>query len=63
MGAVVDPFARCGDPFAGGDGSGMRHHGYQVAVSARLDPQNTEAILGVVVGDAFDEARQDFLGR
>ena len=30
----------------------------QVAVAARLDPQNAEAILGVVVGDALDYPRQ-----
>jgi len=30
---------------------------------ARLDAQNAEAVLGVVVGDAFDEARKDFLSR
>ena len=63
MSAVVDPFARCGDPFAGGDGGGVPHHGHQFAVAARLDPKHTEAILGVVVSDAFDEARQDFLSR
>ena len=33
----------------------------EVAMPTRLDPKNTEAILGVVVSDAFDEARQHFL--
>jgi hypothetical protein len=33
----------------------------EVAMPARLDPKNTEAILGVVVSDTFDEARQDFV--
>ena len=28
-----------------------------------LDPKNREAIFGIVVSDAFDEARQDFLVR
>ena len=64
MGAVVDPFARRGDPFAGGDGGGMPHDGHQVAVAARLDAENAEAVLGVVEGDPLDEAGQDFaIGR
>jgi hypothetical protein len=29
---------------------------------AKNGPQNAEAILGIVVGDALDEASQDFLG-
>jgi hypothetical protein len=63
MGAVIDPFARCGDPFAGRDGGGVPHGGHQFAVPARLDAENAEAVLGVVVSDALDEARQNFLGR
>ena len=49
MGAVVDPFARRGDPFAGGDGGGVADDGDQIAMAARLDAQNAEAVLGVVV--------------
>ena len=63
MGAVVDPFARRGDPFAGGDGGGVADDGDQVAVAARLDAENAEAVLGVVERDALDKARQHFLGR
>ena len=63
MGAVVDPFARRGDPFAGGDGGGVADDGHQFAVAARLDAQDAEAVLGVVEGDALDEAGQHFLGR
>ena len=37
-GAVVDPFARCSDPLAGGDDGGMAHDGHQIAVAARLRP-------------------------
>jgi hypothetical protein len=29
---------------------------------ARLGAQNAEAVLGIVVGDALDEARQNLLG-
>ena len=61
VGAVVDPFARRGDPLAGRNGGGMADHGHQVAMPARLDPQNAKAVLGIVVGDALDETRQNFL--
>ena len=63
MGAVVDPFARRGDPLAGGDDGGVADDGDQFAVAARLDAENAEAVLGVVEGDALDKARQNFLGR
>ena len=63
VGAVVDPFARGGDPLAGGNGCGMADHGHQIAMPARLGAQNAEAVLGIVVGDALDEAGQHFLGR
>ena len=62
VGAVVDPFARGGDPLAGRDGCGMADHGHQVTMPARFGAQNAEAILGIVVGDALDEAGQHFLG-
>jgi len=63
MGAVIDPFARCGDPLAGRDHWGMPDQRDQFAVAACLDPQNTETVLLIVVGDALGEARQHFLGR
>src|SRR4051812_43592498 len=63
MGAVVDPFARCGDPLAGGDRGGVPDGGHQVAVPARLDAQNAEAVLAIMVGDALDETRQHLLCR
>jgi len=31
-------------------------------MAARLGSQNAKAVLGVVVGDALDEAGQHFLG-
>ena len=61
VGAVVDPFARRRDPLAGGDRGGVADDGDQVAMAARLDPQNAEAVLGVVEGDPLDEAGQHFL--
>ena len=63
MGAIVDPFARCGDPLAGGDDGGVADDGHQIAMAARLRPQNAEAVLAVVEGDPLDEASQNFLGR
>ena len=63
MGAVVDPFARGGNPLAGGNRGSMPDGGQQVAVPACLDAQNAEAVLGIVVGDPLDETRQDFLRR
>ena len=62
VGAVVDPLAGRRDPLAGRNRGGMADHGHQIAMPARLDPQNAEAVLGIVVGDALDQAGQDFLG-
>jgi hypothetical protein len=60
MGAVIDPFARCGGPLAGRDHRGMPNLGDQFAVAARLDLQNAEAVLVIVVRDAarHHETRQ-----
>jgi hypothetical protein len=40
----------------------MAYDGYYVAMPARLGAQNTEAILGVVICNALDQAGQYFLG-
>ena len=58
MGAVVDPVPRCGDPLAGRYNGGVPHHGDEVAVAPRLDPNDTKAVLGVLVADALDQPRQ-----
>jgi hypothetical protein len=63
MSTVVDPFARCRDPFAGGDHRGVAGNGDQVAVAARLDAENAEAVLGVVESDTLDDAGQNLPGR
>ena len=62
VGAVVDPFTRCRDPLAGSNGCRMPNDGHDITVPARFRAQNAEAILDIVVGDALDEARQDFRG-
>jgi hypothetical protein len=62
MGTVVDPIARCRNPLTGRDRCGMSNHGHDLSVTAHLGAQNAKAILGIVVGDALDEARQNFLG-
>jgi hypothetical protein len=61
--AIIDPFPGRGDPLAGGDRRGMSNDGHQIAVAARLRPENTEAVLVVVEGDPLDKARENFLGR
>ena len=59
MGAVVDPFARCGDPLASRDHRGVPDHRNEFSVAAGLDPQNAEAILFIMVGDTFDQSGQN----
>ena len=59
VGAVVDPFARGGDPFPGRHHGGVADHGDQVAMPPRPGPQHTEAVLGIVEGDALDQPGQD----
>ena len=63
VGAVSYPLPGRRDPFAGGHHGGVAHRGDQVAVTARLAPQHAEAISGIVIGDVFDQAGQDFLVR
>jgi hypothetical protein len=52
-----------GDPLAGGDDGGMANDGHQIAVAARLRPENTEAVLGVVEGNPLHKAGEYFLSR
>jgi hypothetical protein len=62
VGAVVNPIARGRDPLTGRNGGGVPNYGHHVPMPAHLGAQNAEAVLGIVVGDALDEARQNFLG-
>src|SRR5439155_19817748 len=47
MGTVIDPFARGGDPFAGGNCSGVAEHRNQLTVSSRTGSQDTEVFSGL----------------
>jgi hypothetical protein len=40
----------------------MADNRHDITMAARLGPQNAEAVLGIVVRDALDEAGQHFLG-
>jgi hypothetical protein len=61
--AVVNPFARCGDPLASGDDGRVADDGHQIAVSARFRPENAKAVLSVVEGNPLHESGEHFLGR
>jgi hypothetical protein len=39
----------------------MADHGHHLSMPARFCSQNAKAILGVVIGDALDEAGQHIL--
>jgi hypothetical protein len=62
MSAVVDPIARGRDPLIGRNGCGVPNYGHHIPMAAHFGTQNAEPILEIVVGDALDEARQNFLG-
>ena len=40
----------------------MANDGHQIAVAARLRPEDAETVLGIVEGDALDEAGENCLG-
>ena len=44
------------------DGCRIAYQGHDIAVASCLGTQHTEAILGVVICDALDQAGQYFLG-
>jgi hypothetical protein len=61
VGAIIDPFARCGDPFAGGDYRRVANDRHQIAVPPRLRPENAKAVLAIVEGDPLHKGRENFL--
>ena len=62
VGAVIHPIARRRDPLTGRNGRGVSNYRHNIPMPAHLGAQNAESVLGIVVGDALDEARQNFLG-
>jgi len=40
----------------------VANHGHDITMTTRPGAQNAKTILGIVVGDPLDEARQHFLG-
>ena len=40
----------------------MTNHGHHIAMATRPGAQNAKTILGIVVSDPLDEARQHLLG-
>ena len=63
VGAVADPDAAGGDPFAGRDRRRMADHRHKVPFATGMDLQDSEAVLGIVEGDALDRAREGLQGR
>ena len=63
MGAVADPKAAGGDPFACGDRRRMADDRHEVTFATGMDLQDSEAALGIVEGDALDRAREGLQGR
>jgi hypothetical protein len=52
--AVVEPDARRADELTGADDGGVTRHDHQIALPSRLDPENAEAVLSIVVGDPLE---------
>ena len=55
MGTVVDPRAAHLYPLAGRDRGGVPDHGDQVALTAHLDPEDAETVLGIVERHPFHQ--------
>ena len=59
MSAVVHPVAGGCNPLAGGNCSGMANNGDQLTVATRLDPDDTIAVLRILVRDALNQPGKD----
>ena len=60
VGAIVQPDTGRRDPFSRGDHRGMTDGGHQIPVPPRLHPQHTKPVLGIVEGDPFYKAGENF---
>jgi len=59
VGPVIDPFARRGDPLAGGNRRRLTNNDGQLAKAARFNPQHAKAVFGIMEGHPLDEAGYD----
>src|SRR6185437_15505545 len=59
---IIDPIARSRNPLTGGNACSVANYGHEVTMTTSPGAQNAKAILDIVIGDALDKARQDFLG-
>ena len=59
MGAVIDPFPRCGDPLPGRDHGSVADDRHEIAMAACLDAQNAKPVIGIVERHSLDEASQN----
>ena len=57
--AVIGPGPARLNELAGRDHRGMADEGDEIALTASFNPQHAEAVLGVMEGDAVDQARED----
>jgi len=60
VGAIADPITRPRDPLPRRDRGRVADDHCEISVAAPLDPQHTEARLGIVEGDARDDASEHF---
>jgi hypothetical protein len=60
LAAIVAPFAAGLNELAGCNRRGMADDGDQIALAARLHPQDAEAVLVIMEGHALDEPGEDF---
>jgi hypothetical protein len=58
MGAIVCPIACGRNPLAGGNHGGVANNGDEIAMPPRLDPNDAKAVVGILVGDAFNQPSQ-----
>ena len=60
VGAVVDPISGRRNPLSGRDRGGMTNQGDQITLPTGLNPDDTEAVVGVLISDALNQSGQYF---
>src|SRR5262249_31797605 len=56
VGAIINPVARGCNPFASRNHGGMSDQGHEFTMTARLDPKNAKAVLGILIGHTLDQS-------